>query len=1143
MSDNIKSNIKAFKRKFYLNKLIRGTLLSTILFASILLIFSSLEGFLWFGKAVRIIFLGILSGSFLLALVWGVIIPLSGLFSLRKGISDERAALEVGNHFPEVRDKLLNYLQLQKLNSSERSLVNAALLQKTEQLKVVPFQKAINLKANIKYAYIFISVIVFISMVSFISPGFISEGSSRIIQFNKEFVRPAPFQFIVQDNLTAFKNESYELTVAIEGDYLPKDVFLLENNRRIRLNNIGQNEYKFMYPSISSTKEFQLEAAGFRSEIHTITVHERPEILNFQVDVDFPAYTQMEDKIVKNTGSLIVPEGSKLTWTLNTSNAEGVYFKSKDQTEPFSNSSDSYFEYKKQINRELRYELSLRNKFAENKSRIAYEISVIKDQHPEIEVEFIPDTITYKSILISGNIADDYGFRSLGISYRIKNAGPFTRINLPVQSTENNQQFFYQWELDSLDIQEDMGIQLFVSVKDNDAINGYKESRSSTFYFNIPNKEEQEQMVESAGKKAQAQFDETTRTSETLNEKLEELEDRLKNKKDLSWQDEKLLKDAIEEKEELRNSLEELKKQHEELLRSQKEFGTQSQKSQKKSEQLQQLIDESMDDKTRELYEELQKLLQEKGGTDKILEKLSNVRNKEQNLERELERMKELFNRLKFETKLEQQAKEIEELAERQQELAEKTQDEAGQTPENDSKKSTEDQKNTSESEEETANNKNEDSDSQEQSNEQQQKNERSLEEQEKITEAFKEFEEKLEELEKLNQELKKPEALEDFNSDQKEINEKLDEITENLQKGNNQKAGHQMKTAGERMKSMAQKMGQMQSSMEMTVMQENIDHLRDILDNLIKISFEQEKLITAFQGVQQVDPRFIELSQEQLKLIDNSDVIQDSLLSLAGRVVQISNFVTREINEINVSLEKAMKELKERNKNKATSHQQFAMTSMNNLSLLLDDVLSQMQMAMSEAMGRPQKAGQKQGEMPDMKQLQQQLSEQIKDLKKSGKSGRQLSEELARLAAEQANIRQQMEEMKDQLAGQPKSGEEGEGGAGGDALKQAIEQMEENEVDLVNKQLTQELIDRQQQIVTRMLEAEESMREQKESPEREGETANNTSRKVPPEFEEYLKAKRSELELLKTIPLELNPFYKKEVNNYFRRLAGQEEQ
>ena len=75
---------------------------------------------------------------------------------------------------------------------------------------------------------------------------------------------------------------------------------------------------------------------------------------------------------------------------------------------------------------------------------------------------------------------------------------------------------------------------------------------------------------------------------------------------------------------------------------------------------------------------------------------------------------------------------------------------------------------------------------------------------------------------------------------------------------------------------------------------------------------------------------------------------------------------------------------------------------------------------------------------------------------------------------------------------------------------------MEESELELVNKQLTQRLIERQKKLVTKMLEAEESMREQKIDPEREGETADNYQRKNPPAYEEYLKARENEIELLK---------------------------
>jgi len=106
------------------------------------------------------------------------------------------------------------------------------------------------------------------------------------------------------------------------------------------------------------------------------------------------------------------------------------------------------------------------------------------------------------------------------------------------------------------------------------------------------------------------------------------------------------------------------------------------------------------------------------------------------------------------------------------------------------------------------------------------------------------------------------------------------------------------------------------------------------------------------------------------------------------------------------------------------------------------------------------------------------------------------------------------------------------------DELKKAIEMMEDNEIDLVNKRITEELMRRQEKINTRMLKAEEAKREQELDPERESETANQKERTFPPEFEKYLEERRKEIERLRTVPIELKPFYRKEVNDYFRRLS-----
>ena len=207
----------------------------------------------------------------------------------------------------------------------------------------------------------------------------------------------------------------------------------------------------------------------------------------------------------------------------------------------------------------------------------------------------------------------------------------------------------------------------------------------------------------------------------------------------------------------------------------------------------------------------------------------------------------------------------------------------------------------------------------------------------------------------------------------------------------------------------------------------------------------------------------------------------------------------------------------------------------MNNLAIMLDDVLQQMQMSMAEAMGQPGSEQQQSMPLPSLGEMQQELGDQIQQIGEDGKSGRQLSEELARMAAEQEMIRQQLQEMREQLSGQP--GNEGAAGQ----LGEAIRLMEQNELDLVNKRITQQLMSRQQQIVTRMLQAEDALKEQEQDHEREGETANPIQRRYPPGYEEYLEKRKKEIELLRSVPLNLNPFYKKEVNDYFRRLSESE--
>jgi hypothetical protein len=192
----------------------------------------------------------------------------------------------------------------------------------------------------------------------------------------------------------------------------------------------------------------------------------------------------------------------------------------------------------------------------------------------------------------------------------------------------------------------------------------------------------------------------------------------------------------------------------------------------------------------------------------------------------------------------------------------------------------------------------------------------------------------------------------------------------------------------------------------------------------------------------------------------------------------------------------------------------------------MLDDHFDMMMQMMANAKPSGKKGKQK-GQKPNLSQMQQQLNQKIEQLKNSGKSGRELSEELAEMAAEQERIRRALQEMQEKM--------KKEGQVPGGELPQ---RMEQTEMDLVNKQLTEQLIQRQKQILTRLLEAEKSMREQDMDDERKGETAKDYEKEIPKAFEEYLRLKEKEVELLKTVPPKLYPYYKKEVNEYFKRMS-----
>jgi hypothetical protein len=321
--------------------------------------------------------------------------------------------------------------------------------------------------------------------------------------------------------------------------------------------------------------------------------------------------------------------------------------------------------------------------------------------------------------------------------------------------------------------------------------------------------------------------------------------------------------------------------------------------------------------------------------------------------------------------------------------------------------------------------------------------------------------------------------------------------------------------------------------SQEMKEMDEDLDALRAILENLVKLSFDQEGLMKDFRNMTVSDPRFVKLSQDQLKLQDDAKIIEDSLYSLAKRVMQIQSFITREVTTMRNSMDESVKFIKERKLNVASAKQQFAMTSINNLALMLSDTFNQMQQMMANAMPGSGKKGKKSkspSQMP-LGEMQQKLNEGMEKMGEGNKSGRQMSEQAAKLAQEQAQLRKMIQQLQEDLKGTEA------GKKLGNELKELEKKMDENETDLVNKRVNPELMKRSKELQTRLLEAEKAIKQQEEDPTRQSRTAQQFNRQAPPSMEKFLQEKVKQVELIRTVPPNYTPFYKKQTDTYFRKI------
>ena len=193
-------NLDRFIRKYYTNQAIRGGIFSVIYVLGFFLAINLLEYYLYLSPILRKVLFYSFIGSSAAFVGRFLVIPLLHQYRLGKVISHEQAADIIGRHFAAVKDKLLNILQLKKLESlDDYSLVNASINQKINELKPVTFTNAIDLRQNRRYVKYMLPPLFLFLFIIIAAPRIITEGTKRLYHNNTTFEKEAPFHFVIKN--------------------------------------------------------------------------------------------------------------------------------------------------------------------------------------------------------------------------------------------------------------------------------------------------------------------------------------------------------------------------------------------------------------------------------------------------------------------------------------------------------------------------------------------------------------------------------------------------------------------------------------------------------------------------------------------------------------------------------------------------------------------------------------------------------------------------------------------------------------------------------------------------------------------------------------------------------------------------------
>ncbi|NLP11393.1 DUF4175 domain-containing protein [bacterium] len=974
-----------------------------------------------------------------------------------------QVALEVGSHYASVHDRLANALQLlAKLDHNQEAyspdLIQAAFAEVAAQLKGFDFF-ACGRNTQDRRTYLRLGQSVGISLLLAVLLGQnLTRGAVRLFSPQRDFYQTAALPYsVLPGDVTVIKGQDFVVRVVPSAPWLSEPQ--LQVRRDDRLENVDLlkgvlDTLQYRFTAVHDSFVYRIHNGRMKSRWYRVSVAELVMIRSLQVMLIPPPYSRQEPVMLpENSGDVSALAGTRIEIQAETNglvDTARVEFASA-RSLPME-ISGRHLRASFALQRDDRYRLYLSDHRGwPSAPQIEYHLRVVPDQPPFVRL-LAPgrdvDLGEDMQLPLAIEAQDDYGLSAMYLLYQVLAAGEaaldsarFVRERLPLSAVDHSHLAF-TWDLSSSPLLPNESVLYAVQVFDNDQVSGPKAAITPYYRARFPSLYEMYEELASNQTDAIAQMESIYERSQELKRDVEEMQRELQRDPHIDWHRKQQLDDAGSKQEQIKGDLQHLSESLDQMLEKMEKNALASWETLKKYEDLQQLFREIMTPELQKAMHELAEAMQ-KLDPQLINTALEQYRLSAEDMNQNLDRAISLLKRFKIEQQLDQAVRTAQKLAEEQKQISE--------TPE-----------------------------------------------QPGAQQRQKELRDHVAELEKMLDAVNRQMANEPGMPQQevqqaqdrlgsKEMGERLQEMQERLQRGASEGLTALSEPIQNELNGAAQELQQAKDKLSGAQQQRAMQALQRGMKDLLSLSQKQEDLLNRTESTQSSTHDIRAIAEEQQNVASALNRVMDQIFNASKESLQIDPQIGGALGQASQSMAQSLEALESRNHVAAAGRQGQAMSQLNRAAKQMYSAMQSMMPGGSGGMSMEQFIQQ----MQSLSKGQQGVNQQTLALGMDGAMGSGQQEAMARLAAEQAQLRKSLEQL---------AQESGNLAGSGGRLEKMIEDMKKVEQDL-GRQITRNTVKRQEQILSRMLDAQKSLREREYSKDRRAETGRSYSTISPGEL------------------------------------------